>query len=58
MLDSFIIERIRREKERERDAGYRPLRIERVPPQVPPERPRPTVDEDPPRGSVEIDFRL
>ena len=63
MLDGFIIERIRKEREqRERESGYQPLRIERSPP--PRERPgsdstrdRPE-DREGPRGSVNIDFTL
>lgn len=57
MLDAFIIERIRREREREkerRDSGFVPLRIE--PPPPPPYAP---VDERPEeRGSVIIDFGI
>jgi hypothetical protein len=57
MLDSFIIERIRRERERERESGYQPLRIERPPP--PPPQATPEVPkEKEERGSVVIDFRL
>ena len=57
MLDSFIIDRIRREREREREIGQIPLRIERPPSRPPPdERPEPEVEL--PRGSVVIDFQL
>ena len=57
MLDTFIIDRIRREQERERDAGYRPLRIERPAPRddKTPER---VEKSDEKRGSVVIDFQL
>lgn len=61
MLDAFIIERIRRERERQRDGAYAPLHIE--PPMPPSEPPRPRredTDDDrtPDRGSVIIDFQL
>jgi len=60
MLDSFIIERIRRERERAQQSDYQPLRIERRPP--PPPRARQEEREDhrdaPERGSTVIDFRL
>lgn len=56
MLDSYIIKRIQEERERARDGGLRPLRIERHPPPPPP-RPEPEEDQ-PKRGSVIIDFRL
>ena len=59
MLDAYIIERIRREREREseRDGALVPLRIEV--PEVPDDLPPPVAkknDED--RGSVIIDFNL
>jgi hypothetical protein len=57
MLDSFIIERIRREREREREGARVPLRIEPPPPPVrrPPEE-EPEREQE--RGSVVIDFQL
>ncbi len=57
MLDTFIIDRIRRERERERQSGRVPLRIERSPP-LPPEEPREEAPAGESRGSVVIDFRL
>lgn len=57
MLDTFIIDRIRRERERERGSRQVPLRIET--PRPPP--PRPTADDSvtkEKRGSVEIDFTI
>lgn len=64
MLDSFIIDRIRRERDRQREQGVLvPLRIEREPPPpFPPGEPaRPADHQGPresPRGSVVIDFQL
>ena len=60
MLDAFIIERIRqdRERERQRDSARQPLRIERGPP-PPPEADRRDRDEpSEKRGSTVNDFRL
>lgn len=57
MLDSFIIERIRREREQARERAYQPLRIERRPPPPPDRGPEVTKDDDE-RGSVIIDFRV
>lgn len=61
MLDAFIIERIRqdRERERQRESARQPLRIERGPPPSPDVEPR-REREDPAdkRGSTVIDFRL
>lgn len=55
MLDAYIIERIRREREAERSEGaFIPLRIE--PPRPPPPRPVPREEND--RGSTIIDFNL
>lgn len=61
MLDAYIIERIRREREREsqRDGAFIPLRIEV--PEVKDEGPPPAAkkkegEED--RGSIIIDFNL
>ena len=62
MLDAYIIERIRQEREREqRDGAFIPLHIE--PPR--PEPPRPDSerapverDDDIDRGNIVIDFRL
>ena len=61
MLDAYIIERIRREREREseRDGALVPLRIEvpEIPEDIqPPAAKRKEEDED--RGSVVIDFNL
>ena len=63
VLDAYIIDRIRRERERVQRDGRIPLHIE--PPRVPPERDegRPTSDPSeipgrPERGTVVIDFRL
>lgn len=61
MLDAFIIERIRqdRERERQRESARQPLRIERGPP--PPPEADPRRDRDEPaekRGSTVIDFQL
>ncbi len=59
MLDAYIIERIRRERERERRKGSRvPLYIEQTPPPSRP-RQRPEGDSDKnDRGSVIIDFQV
>lgn len=59
MLDAFIIERIRREREREkerRENGFVPLRIEPPPTQ----RDAPITRDEAPeeRGSVVIDFSI
>lgn len=60
MLDAYIIERIRRERDAERNEGaFVPLRIEvprpeRDPPPIGPEEKGPN-DE---RGSIIIDFNL
>lgn len=61
MLDAFIIERIRqdRERERQRESARQPLRIERGPPPMPDadhrrEREEPADK----RGSTIIDFQL
>lgn len=57
MLDAYIIERIRRERERSRKEPFVPLHIEDT-------RRRPAPDErqddsqEPKRGSVVIDFQL
>lgn len=61
MLDAYIIDRIRREREQERKESGIPLRIERQPP-PPPDRRDDRTDEVPdsdgdPGGSV-IDYRL
>lgn len=58
MLDAYIIDRIRRERERgRRDGAQVPLHIE--PPRPDPEDPRrPERKEEPERGSVIIDFHL
>lgn len=58
MLDAYIIDRIQKERDRdrERDGAFIPLHIE-VPrePQLPEERPE---EDGPDRGSTTIDFRL
>ncbi len=60
MLDAYIINRIRQEKEREeRDGSFVPLRIEKAPPQVPDRRRNGDADRDEQtdeRGSVIVDF--
>ncbi len=57
MLDAYIIDRIRREREREkRDGAFVPLHIE-VPRDERPQDPKPDADEGE-RGSTEIDFKL
>ena len=58
MLDAYIIERIRRQREERREGDFVPLRIE-----VPqPPTPEPARDEDedekPDRGSIIIDFMV
>ena len=58
MLDAYIIDRIRKERESSRkDGALVPLHIERRPP---PNRPLPPlnseVEKEPERGSVVIDF--
>ena len=60
MLDSFIIERIRRERE-SRDGGRIPLRIEdSYPASLPldPQKPREPQEEKPERGVAIIDFTI
>lgn len=56
MLDAYIIERIQERKDRPRDDGRAPLRIEypseTLPPQLVNE------DRDAERGIVEIDFSI
>ena len=57
MLDAYIIERIRRERDAERNEGnFVPLRIE-VPREPPPLAPDEKEPEDE-RGSIIIDFNL
>jgi hypothetical protein len=58
MLDAYIIDRIRRERdrERERDGGFIPLHIEIPPPPAIP--PREEREEESDRGSVIIDFQV
>jgi hypothetical protein len=61
VLDSFIIDRIRRERERARESAYVPLRIEPPPPpsRLPDdERDRSERESPAERGSVVIDFQL
>ncbi len=62
MLDAYIIDRIRREREREREEGaFVPLRID-VPADNSPPRNPPSAHEDAEpqqdRGSIIIDFNL
>ena len=58
MLDAYIIERIRRQREERRDGDFVPLRIEvPTPPLQGPEREK-DEEEKPERGSVVIDFRV
>lgn len=55
MLDAYIIDRIRREREqRDSEDARIPLHIE-VPPELPPDI-RPEMPRDSERGSVEIDL--
>lgn len=59
MLDAYIIDRIRREREQRerRDDAFVPLHIDQpVPP--PSERDRRREDEPSDQGSVEIDFHV
>ena len=59
MLDAYIIDRIRRERDEARRQTQVPLHIERPPPEAPvPEGPRPSDDREPDRGSIVIDFHL
>lgn len=62
MLDAYIIERIRQEREREqRDGAFIPLHIEQPRPEPPrPDSERAPVerDDDIDRGNIVIDFRL
>jgi hypothetical protein len=55
MLDAYIIERIRREREADRDGALIPLRIEVPDEPAPVVRKREEVED---RGSVIIDFNL
>ena len=57
MLDAYIIDRIRREREeRRKDEAFVPLRIEA--PRAQPEPEDTTNEPAPERGSVVIDFNL
>lgn len=57
MLDAYIIDRIRRERDRVREHDDRiPLHIE--PPRAPPRDEDRREDEEQKRGSTVIDFRL
>ena len=56
MLDAYIVDRIRREKEREQKSSYVPLHIEKQPPSPPRERREEREESD--RGSVIIDFHM
>lgn len=58
MLDTFIIERIRQERERVRDGGLKPLRIEPPPPPRHEDELREQPEPTEKRGSVIIDFTL
>ncbi len=62
MLDAYIIDRIRREREQQRKESGIPLRIERDPPPPPAPPPvhtpgGPSDDEDDGNGTV-VDYRL
>lgn len=59
MLDAYIIEKIRQERER-RESGLQPLRIEvpRPPPPDEPSRRHEEEDKAPDRGVVIIDFTI
>ena len=55
MLDVYIIERIREERERaKREENRIPLRIER--PEPPPPTAQPEEEEEPKRGAIVIEF--
>ena len=59
MLDAYIIERIRRQREERREGDFVPLRIEVPTPPLPShDREKDTEEERPERGSVVIDFRV
>jgi hypothetical protein len=63
VLDAYIIDRIRRERDRDREEGaFVPLRIEppgpRSPHTAPAEAPRDERDDENERGSVVVDFTL
>ena len=61
MLDAYIIDRIKRERERQRqeDSPFAPLQIEDLPMgtdhRSPPRKPH---EDKPPRGTTVIDFQL
>ena len=58
MLDAYIIDRIRRERDQsQRRNSQVPLHIDNSLPEPPPPRPRPRSEERE-RGSVVIDFQL
>jgi len=58
MLDAYIIDRLRKEREEQERARVQQW-IERPPPMPEiPERPRRVDPEKPRRGSTEIDFRI
>jgi hypothetical protein len=58
MLDAYIIERIRRQREDRREGDFVPLRIEVPQPPLPvPDREKDEEDK-PDRGSIIIDFRI
>lgn len=57
MLDTFIIERIRREREN-RESGRIPLRIEDTIPLHPPQPRQQKKDDAPERGVAIIDFTI
>lgn len=63
MLDAFIIERLKKERQKRETPGLTPLRIERPPPEDDPrwrnERQRRREDEqDSDRGIVIVDFNI
>jgi hypothetical protein len=59
VLDAYIIDRIRRERDREREEGsFVPLRIEPPPRAAPAEPPVEEREQENERGSIIIDFSL
>lgn len=58
MLDAYIIERIRRERDAERDGAFVPLRAPTPEPRPIRRDPSDDDDADRDRGSVVIDFDL
>ena len=58
MLDAYIIERIRRQREERRDGDFVPLRIEVPTPPLPSHDREKDEEDRPERGSVVIDFKV